>query len=117
MHRDPKSFLPLKPVELEVLLSLSEGDLHGYGLVQAIEARTDGVVRLEPGNLYRVIRRLLEDGLVVEAGRRPTGDGAERRRYYSITALGSRVLAEQIRLLTQLVNSPLAKSLVKGWAT
>ena len=63
MTANPRSFLPLRPVEFLVLLALAEQDQHGYGLTQAIAERTDGAVRLEPGNLYKVLKRLVADGL------------------------------------------------------
>jgi DNA-binding PadR family transcriptional regulator len=85
MPTDIRAYLPLKPVDLQLLLALSESELHGYGLVQAIADRTDGLVPLEPGNLYRVIKRLLVDGLVAESDRKPAPDlGDERRRYYRL---------------------------------
>ena len=114
---DPRDFLPLKPVDLQLLLALSEEDRHGYGLVQAIGERTDGLIALEPGNLYRVIKRLLDDGLVAESARVAVEDGAERRRYYRITTLGHRVLAAELRRLDQLVRSAQARELVTRWAT
>ena len=118
MPTDPRTFLPLKPVELELLLVLAEQECHGYGLVQAIAQRTDGLVSLEPGNLYRVIKRLLADGLVAESERRPAPDLAdERRRYYRITALGARVAAMEARRLQALVGSPAVRALVRRWAT
>ena len=49
--RDPQTFLPLRPVDMQLLLALADDELHGYGLVQAIADRTDGLIRLEPGNL------------------------------------------------------------------
>jgi DNA-binding PadR family transcriptional regulator len=95
MPADPRTHLPLKPVELELLLALADEERHGYGLVQAISERTDGLLTLDPGNLYRVIKRLLAEGLVAEAGQRSAPDeGGERRRYYRITPLGGRVSAE-----------------------
>ena len=118
MPPDPRRFLPLKPLDLQLLLALAEQDLHGYGLVQAVADRTDGVVTLEPGTLYRVIRRLLDDGLVAEAERRATPEsGDERRRYYRLTALGGRVVVEELRRLEALVRSPAARALVRRWAT
>jgi DNA-binding PadR family transcriptional regulator len=115
---DPRRFLPLKPVDLQLLLALAEQELHGYGLVQAIAAATDGLVALEPGNLYRVIKRLLDDGLVAEAPRAAAPDlGEERRRYYRLTALGGRVLAAELRRLDTLVRSAQARTLVARWAT
>jgi DNA-binding PadR family transcriptional regulator len=118
MPPDPRTFLPLKPVDLQLLLALADGDLHGYGLVQAIEAATDGLVSLDPGNLYRVIKRLLAGGLIAEADRRLVPElGDERRRYYRLTALGGRVLAAELRRLEALVTSPAARALARGWAT
>jgi DNA-binding PadR family transcriptional regulator len=118
MPPDPRSHLPLKPLELQLLLALAESELHGYGLVQAIAERTEGVVSLEPGNLYRVIKRLLADGLVVESEKRAAPDLAdERRRYYRLTALGGRVAAAELRRLRALVSSPVARALVRRWAT
>jgi DNA-binding PadR family transcriptional regulator len=118
MPPNPRRFLPLKPVELQLLLALAEGERHGYGLVQAIAERTDGIITLEPGNLYRVIKRLLADGLVAESDRRAVAElDDERRRYYRITALGGRVLAEEVRRLEALVSSPAVRALVQRWAT
>ena len=118
MPPDPLRFLPLKPVDLQLLLALTGGELHGYGLVQSIADRTGGVVRLEPGNLYRVIKRLLADGLVAETARRPAPDADdERRRYYRLTTLGSRVLAAELERLQELVSAPEARELVRRWAT
>lgn len=117
MLPSPRTFLPLKPVDLQLLLALAKEELHGYGLVQAIAEGTDGLVQLDPGNLYRVIKRLLADGLVGESPVRAAADGAERRRYYRITALGQRVLAEELRRLQTLVARPDARAIAKGWAT
>jgi len=118
MPPNARQFLPLKPVELQLLLALAEGERHGYALVQAIAERTDGVIALEPGNLYRVIKRLLADGLVAESDRRAVSElDDERRRYYRITGLGGRVLAEEVRRLQALVNSPSVRALVQRWAT
>src|SRR5205823_11683780 len=105
MAADPRTYLPLKPVDLELLLALADEERHGYGLVQAIAARTDGLVTLDPGNLYRVIKRLLADGLVVEAGQRAAADaGDERRRYYRLAPFGGRVLTAELERLRALVN-------------
>ena len=118
MPADVRRHLPLKPLDLQLLLALADGELHGYGLVQAITTRTDGVVTLEPGNLYRVLKRLLDDGLVDDAPRRAAADlGEERRRYYRLTALGARVVAAELRRLEDIVRSPSARALVQRWAT
>jgi DNA-binding PadR family transcriptional regulator len=103
-------FLPLKPVDLELLLALAGEDRHGYGLVQEISAHTNGLIVLDPGNLYRVIKRLLADGLIEEGSARPADAGDERRRYYRITTLGGRVLAAELERLRALVSAPGSKA-------
>jgi DNA-binding PadR family transcriptional regulator len=118
MPPDPRNYLPLKPVDLQLLLALAEQERHGYGLVQTIADRTNGLMTLEPGNLYRVIKRLLADGLVAESERRAAPDlDDERRRYYRLTTLGGRVLAAELRRLEALVTSPAARALARRWAT
>lgn len=97
---NPDRFLPLKPVAFQILLSLAEGERHGYGVTQDIANRTAARMRLEPGNLYRSLKAMLDDGLIEESERRPAPDlDDERRRYYRITPLGRKVaLAETSRL-------------------
>src|SRR3954454_5152827 len=115
---DLRAHLPLKPVDLELLLALADEERHGYGLVLAIAERTDGLLTLDPGNLYRVIKRLLADGLVAEAGQREAADeGGERRRYYRLTPLGGRVLAAELDRLRARVNAPDARALAKRWTS
>lgn len=94
MNPDIDRYLPLKAVDFHILLVLTERALHGYGLVKEIEARSGGRIRLEPGNLYRYVRRLVDEDLVEPADRRATGPD-ERRRYYRVTLLGRDVLAAE----------------------
>src|SRR5688572_33500773 len=94
------SFLPLKPVEFLILMTVAGGERHGYGIMLDIAERTGGAVRLEAGGLYRSIRRLLAGGLLAESTARPAADlDDERRRYYALTAFGREVVsAEALRL-------------------
>ena len=108
--------LPLKPVDLEILLALADSELHGYGLVQAVAAHTDRLVVLDPGNLYRVIKRMLESGLVAESGKRPADDSGERRRYYKLTSLGERVLAAELDRLRRLLNASATRAVARRLA-
>lgn len=115
---DPRAHLPLKPVDLELLLALADEERHGYGLVQTIAARTNGLLVLDPGNLYRVIKRLLAEGLIADAGGRVAADAdGERRRYYRITPLGGRVLGAELGRLRALVNAPDARALARRWTS
>src|SRR5947209_755703 len=51
--------LPLTPAELQILLSLADGEQHGYGIMQEVAGRTDGRTKIGPGTLYGTIKRLL----------------------------------------------------------
>lgn len=97
------AYLPLKAVDFHILLVLTDGDRHGYGIVKDIEQRSDGHIRLEPGNLYRYVRRLVDSGLIAPAERRPIG-ADERRRYYRVTGLGRRVLAAEVSRMRALIR-------------
>ena len=112
--KTPEEFLPLKPVDLLVLMVLLDGDLHGYGIVQSINKRTGGQVKLVPGNFYAILKRLMDTGLLKEAGERPADDpGRPVRRYYRITRLGKRVAAEEARRLRVLVRDAEARDLIE----
>ena len=90
------AYLPLRPVEFHILLSLAAGERHGYGIIQDIEARDDFAVP-DVGTMYRALARMVESGLI-DTGR-STGSGDERRNNYRLTNLGLRVAkAEALRL-------------------
>jgi len=101
---DVTALLPLPPATFHILLALAAGDRHGYGIIQDVETRTDGALRLSPGTLYRTIQRLLEQGLIVEPKRRPDPQDDPRRRYYRITPYGTAAARAESRRLTQLVR-------------
>jgi DNA-binding PadR family transcriptional regulator len=101
---DVTALLPLPPATFHILLALAAGDRHGYGIIQDVETRTDGALRLSPGTLYRTIQRLLEQGLIVEPKRRADPQDDPRRRYYRITPFGTLVARAETRRLTQLVR-------------
>ena len=98
--RAAESLLPLRPVVFQVLVSLADGERHGYAIVQDIADRSAAKIRLEPGNLYRSLKFMLDEGLIEESDRRPVaGKDDERRRYYRLTRFGRQVaLAEAARL-------------------
>jgi DNA-binding PadR family transcriptional regulator len=100
----PKSFLPLKPTDYQILFVLYRRELHGYAVVKSIAERTGGRVRLEPSNLYRRVRRMMQEGLVEEAEERPTPElDDRRRRYFALTELGRAVLAAEAQRMRELV--------------
>ena len=79
----------------DILRLLADGEeRHGYAIMEAVETATGGKVILAPGTLYRAIKHLLEDGLIVQTDRRPDPLVEDtRRRYYRITARGQALLA------------------------
>ncbi len=88
-RRSPEDHLPLTIPVFQILLSLSDQELHGYAIIQDIRARTEGEVVLTASTLYAAIKRLLDSGLVEEVDERPAPDEDDaRRRYYRITPLG-----------------------------
>jgi DNA-binding PadR family transcriptional regulator len=113
--RDPDAFLPLKPVVFQVLLSLVGGERHGYAIVQDIAERSAARMQIEPGNLYRTLRFMLDEGLIEESDRRPAPEvDDERRRYYRITRFGQRVASAEASRLVELVADARARNLLKG---
>lgn len=97
--------LPLKPLELSILLALCEGPEYGYGIVQRIAAVEMGSIRLAPSNLYYVLDRMLDAGLVVRAGDGAGPEEAARRRYYTITPFGRAVAEAEAARLRALVRT------------
>jgi len=92
----PEHFLPLTPAVFAILLALSQGERHGYGIMKQAALPAGGEIKLGPGTLYGTLDRLMRDALVEETGF--TDD--ERRRYYRLTGLGTRVLAAETSRLS-----------------
>ena len=99
---DVLGYLPLSPQQFQILLALSDGDRHGYGIILEIAERTAGSVRLGTGTLYTALAGLVDRALIVEPRHRPAGD--ERRRYYRLTTLGRAVLEAETARLDALVK-------------
>src|SRR4051812_13092843 len=112
MALDPRSQLPLTAVVLHILLTLTEGERHGYAIAQEIEETTVGEIRTGPGTLYGSIQRMLAASLIEETPhRRRAEDDDERRRYYRMTAFGKRVLDLELQRLARIVRVATGKRL------
>ena len=98
------AMLPLPPASFHILLALADEERHGYAIIQDVEARTGGELRLSAGTLYRSIARMVEQGLIVEVTRRRAISDDERRRYYRLTPFGLEVARAEMRRLAQLVK-------------
>lgn len=111
---DAEKLLPLTPAVFNILLALADGERHGYSIMQEIRRQTQGRLKIGPTTLYRSIKHMLEDGLIVESDERP--DPAlddERRRYYRLTSLGQRVAAAEINRLEQMLAIAHSKPVLK----
>jgi len=102
---DPQKHLPLSPPAFAILLVLRDGDRHGYAILREVNETTHGAVRLLPGTLYNLIKRMLEDGWIEELEERPNPIiDDERRRYYHLTGLGQTVVSLEAERLASLVH-------------
>jgi len=110
-HADVQALLPLPSVTFQVLIAVSPGPCHGYAIIQDVESRTSGTLRLGAGTLYRSIARMVEQGLLAETSKRPAQGDDDRRRYYRITPLGTAVARAEMRRLTNLVQLARASGL------
>ncbi|HSR67125.1 MAG TPA: PadR family transcriptional regulator [Acidobacteriota bacterium] len=100
-----QDWLPLNPQVLAILMVLMEQDRHGYGIMQDAAALSGAQVRMQPGALYRHLKKMLEGGLVCELERRKVDpESDERRRYYRITTLGREVAAAEAERMARWVR-------------
>ena len=99
---------PLRAVEFQILLSLTVGERHGYGILLDIESR-DAAAVPDVGTMYRALARMVEHGLIAASTRRPAADADdERRNYYRITEAGlgaARAEARRLEALTRAARS------------
>lgn len=109
----PQSLLPLTPAVFHILLALSDGERHGYGIMKDVKEQTGGRLKLGPGTLYGCLSRMLEARLVEESDERPDPKlDDQRRRYYRLTDLGSRVSRLEATRLEDAVRAARQKKLL-----
>ncbi len=106
---------PLPSAAFQILLALSEDDLHGYAIMRSVEAQSGGRVRLGPGTLYSSIQTLLEEKLIeeVDAGE-DAASGNERRRYYRLTSSGRKVAGSEAKRMADLLRLARARKIFRG---
>jgi DNA-binding PadR family transcriptional regulator len=110
---DVESFLPLPTAVFHILVALADRERHGYSIMQDVETRTEGKVRLSAGTLYTAIRRMLDQGLIEELRDSPDPESAdERRRYYRLTPFGKEVAVAEARRFSELLEQARATKLI-----
>jgi DNA-binding PadR family transcriptional regulator len=102
---------PLPSAAFQILLSLAEENLHGYGIMRRVEEQTGGRIRLGPGTLYSSIQAMVEEGLIEEVA----GDNSlERRRYYRLTAQGRKVARAEAENLANTLRVARTRKILRG---
>jgi DNA-binding PadR family transcriptional regulator len=117
--QDPRDYLPLKDLVFRILLTLGDGERHGWSLARALDD-TSARAPLLPGHFYRTLDRMLDDGLIEERDR-PAAPAPERRtrgtsptRFFRITPLGRNVAREEVRRLEALIAKSRTSRLLTG---
>jgi DNA-binding PadR family transcriptional regulator len=100
-----KADAPLTPAVLHILLALSTGERHGYGIMKQVEADSQAKVKMGPGTLYGSLGRMIDAGLIRESDKKidPKMDD-ERRVYYKITAAGQKALAAELQRYREVIS-------------
>ena len=106
---------PLPSAAFQILLSLADQDLHGYGIMQQVAEQTEGHMRLGPGTLYSSIQTLLQEKFIEEVDlREDINLGHERRRYYRLTSAGRKLARSEAERLAGLLRVARAKKILRG---
>ena len=115
LKRDPTECLPLKATEFHILISLAEGDKHGYAIVKDIAHRTEGEFNFNISTLYQVIHRMKSNGLIEKSENRPVPAlDDERRQYFRLTDFGRGVGHAEAARLETLLETARVRELLSG---
>ncbi|MFC1932843.1 PadR family transcriptional regulator [Chloroflexota bacterium] len=101
MQDDTNKYLPLTESTYYIMLTLIE-PLHGYAVMQKIEKVSKGTVKVGPGTLYGAFTSLEKEGLIVKVNEE------NRRKSYTLTSKGKRVLINQIKRLEIMTQNGLS---------
>lgn len=93
-----KVYVPMTETGFYILLCLQEPN-HGYGIVQMVKEITGGDIVLAPGTMYGSLSKMEKDGLIYFIGEE------DKRKIYSITALGKEVLNLEMNRIERLYNN------------
>ena len=96
---------------LQILLSLSGGPLHGYGIKMDVAERTQGEMKLGSGTLYEAIQRLEEDGWIRPVPA-PEEAADPRRQYYRLEGTGEEALRSELTRLDAVVSFARSRDLL-----
>jgi DNA-binding PadR family transcriptional regulator len=111
MKDDLKGLLPLSPATFYILLTLSDEDRHGYGIMQEVARQSEGRYKLGPGTFYDNLEKLIDHGFVKEVPRKSASEDP-RRRYYRMTTFGRNLFSAEVSRLDSVVRE--AKVRLRG---
>ena len=110
---DVKSPIRITPTFFFLLLTLVDGERHGYAMAQEVTERSDKAIKLGPGSLYWSLGRLADVGLIEEAPSPNEADHTDdRRRFYRLTDLGRGVLKRETETLAKVLDFAREKRVV-----
>jgi DNA-binding PadR family transcriptional regulator len=113
--RRAAEFLPLAPLDFQVLTLLADRELHGYAIIQAANEAFPGQPTLEIGSLYRIIARMLDHKLLREVDGQAAHTVDQRvRRFYTTTDLGRAAVRAEADRLRALLASPATLRLLRA---
>jgi DNA-binding PadR family transcriptional regulator len=102
---DEKEKTALTPAVFHILLALSNGELHGYGIMKQVQADSNGKVKMGAGTLYGSLKRMIDAGLIAESDKRIDAEmDDERRIYYKITGAGEKALTDELERYRDIVK-------------
>ena len=93
-----KVYVPMTETGFYILLCLRD-TMHGYGIVQKVEALTQGEIKLSPGTMYGSLSKMEKDGLIHFV------QEEDKRKLYRITELGNQVLELEIMRIERLYRT------------
>ena len=94
----PKDNFALTEAVYYILLSLYS-PLHGYGIMQRVDALSSGRVKLAAGTLYGAINTMLDRGWIKAL----PSEKSSRKKEYEITPLGKNIVADELNRLRELI--------------
>jgi DNA-binding PadR family transcriptional regulator len=106
---------PLPAAAFQIMLALSDGELHGYAIMREVEEQSGGRLRLGPGTLYGSLQALLEGRLIEEVDRPgDTEERRERRRYYRLTVAGRKRTRSEAEKMADVLRVARSRKILRG---
>jgi len=106
---DISRLLPLREPTFLILLSLAEGEKHGYAILKDVSEISHGNVTMSTGTLYEALSRLLQQGIIERVVNHSQASGenypGRPRKLYRLTTKGVRVVEAETMRIQSLVDA------------